>query len=125
MISMSPSSSRSSAKGAGLSRCITTGAANVLPSSRLAGKSSAWVGVQGLAAAGEFLPGLFVGYRRRDDDVLAGPPVHRRRDGVPGGELAGIEQAQHLVEIAAGAHRIGQHRLDLLVRPDDEDRAHG
>ena len=40
-------------------------------------------------------------------------------------QLAGIEQPQHLIEVAAGAHRIGQHGLDLLVRADDEDRAHG
>ena len=29
-----------------------------------------------------------------------------------------VEQPQHLVEVAAGAHRIGQHRLDLLVGAD-------
>src|SRR2546427_12512860 len=43
---------------------------------------------------------------------------------MPGGQLARIEEAQHLVEVAAGAHRIHDHRLDLLVGPDDEHGAH-
>ena len=70
-------------------------------------------------------PRPLVGHRRRNDDVLAGLPVHRRRHRVLRRQLAGIEQPQHLVEVAAGGHRIGQHGLDLLVRTDDEDRAHG
>ena len=36
-----------------------------------------------------------------------------------------IEDAQHFVEVAAGAHRVAEHQLDLLVRTDDEDGAHG
>src|SRR3546814_3803845 len=51
-------------------------------------------------------------------------PVDGGGDLVPGGKLAGIEQAKHFVEIAAAAHRIAQHRLDELVRPDQEDGAH-
>ena len=42
-----------------------------------------------------------------------------------GGQLDRIEQAQHLVEVAARAHRIEQHRPDHLVRADDVDGAHG
>src|SRR5213596_3943421 len=65
-----------------------------------------------------------VGDRGDDDHVLALLPVHRRGHLVLGRELAGVQEPQHLVEVAAGGHRIGQHRLDLLVRADDEHRAH-
>ena len=41
------------------------------------------------------------------------------------GELAAIEQAQYLVEVATGAHRVGEHGLDAFVRADYEDRTHG
>src|SRR5439155_9419691 len=41
---------------------------------------------------------VLVGHVRRDDDVLAGLPVHRRGDRVLRGELAGVEEPQHLVE---------------------------
>src|SRR5207248_5989780 len=50
------------------------------------------------------------------DDVLARLPVHGRGDGVTGGELHGVEQPQHLVEVASGAHRIDDHRFDFLDR---------
>src|ERR1035437_566956 len=40
-------------------------------------------------------------------------------------ELERIEHAQHLVEVAPRAHRIGKRQLDLLVGPDDEHGAHG
>ena len=36
-----------------------------------------------------------------------------------------FEQPQHLVEVAAGRHRIDQHRLDQLVGADQVDRADG
>ncbi len=39
-------------------------------------------------------------------------------------QLHGIEQAQHLVEIAACAHRIHEHGFDLPVGSDEEHRAH-
>src|SRR5262244_3667863 len=52
-------------------------------------------------------------------------PIHRRRYFVLGGELQRIDHAQHLVEVAAGGHRIDQNELDLLVRADDEDVAYG
>ena len=42
-----------------------------------------------------------------------------------GGELQRVDDAQHLVEVAAGRHRIDEDELDLLVRADDEDVAHG
>ena len=52
-------------------------------------------------------------------------PIHRRRHLVLGGELQQIDHTQHLVEVAAGGHRIDQNELDLLVRADDEHVAHG
>jgi hypothetical protein len=42
---------------------------------------------------------------------------------VAGGELQRIEDAQHLVEVAARRHGVDQDELHLLVRPDDEDVA--
>ena len=59
---------------------------------------------------------LVVAHRPGDDHVLAALPVHRRGDLVLRGQLQRIEHAQHLVEIAAGRHRIGEDQLDLLVR---------
>src|SRR5512132_1627759 len=49
---------------------------------------------------------LLVGDRRGGDHVLSWPPVHRRCDLVLGRKLHRIEQTEHLVEVAAGAHRI-------------------
>src|SRR5580692_2687734 len=71
------------------------------------------------------LLGLVVGDGAGEDDVFALLPVRGRRDAVLGGELQRVDHAQHLVEIAARGHRINQHELDLLVRPDDENIAHG
>ena len=42
-----------------------------------------------------------------------------------GGKLHGIDDAQDLVEVAPGGHGVDQDELDQLVRPDDEDVAHG
>src|SRR2546428_2040823 len=84
----------------------------------------AQIRLQRLEALRILLLGVLIGHRRRNDDVLARLPIHRRGDHMPGGQLAGIEEAQHLVEVAAGAHRIHDHRLDLLVGPDDEHGAH-
>ena len=42
-----------------------------------------------------------------------------------GAELQRVDDAQHLVEVAADRHRIDQDQLDLLVRADDEDVADG
>ena len=50
--------------------------------------------------------------------VVALLPVHRRRDLVFRGELHRIDDAQDLVEVPAGAHRIDEDQLDLLVRAD-------
>ena len=44
---------------------------------------------------------------------------------MPRRELAAVEQAQHLVEVAPGAHGVGEHGLHALVRADHEHRAHG
>jgi len=77
-----------------------------------------------LPALGIPLPRLLIGDRSGDDHVLSLPPVRRRRDLVPGGQLQGVDHAQHLVEIAAGGHRIDQDQLDLLVRADHEHVSH-
>ena len=42
---------------------------------------------------------------------------------MPGGELDRIEDADNLVEVTAGGHRIGEGQLNALVRPNDEDGA--
>ncbi len=42
-----------------------------------------------------------------------------------GRELHRIEDAQHLIEVAPAGHRVDEHQLDLLVRTDHENRAHG
>jgi hypothetical protein len=39
--------------------------------------------------------------------------------------LERIDHAQHLIEIAAGGHRIDQDQFDLLVRANDEDVPYG
>src|SRR4051794_31038769 len=82
------------------------------------------VGLRRLPLAEDLL-GLVVGDRARDDHVLALLPVHRRGDLVLGGELERVDDAQHLVEVAARRHGIDEDQLDLLVRPDDEDVADG
>src|SRR5262245_30233652 len=76
-----------------------------------------------LEAGGVRLLGLVVGDGGDDDDVLPLLPVHRRRHLVLRRELARIEESQHLVEVAAGRHRVRQHGLDLLVRTYDAHRA--
>src|SRR5215467_10092722 len=65
-----------------------------------------------------------VGNRRWDDHVLARSPVDRSRNGELRIELHRIEQAQHLIEVAPRAHRVGERRLDLLVGANDEHRTH-
>ena len=40
-------------------------------------------------------------------------------------QLQRVDDAQHLIEIAPGGHRIDEEQLDLLVGSDDEDGAHG
>jgi hypothetical protein len=42
-----------------------------------------------------------------------------------GRHLQGVDDAQDFREITPRGHRIDQHQLDLLVRPDDEDVADG
>src|SRR6516162_8283244 len=82
------------------------------------------VGLGGAPGA-EDLAGFVVADRAGDDDVLAGLPVDRGGDAVGGGELEGVDDPQHLVEVAAGGHRVDQDQLDLLVRADDEHVADG
>src|SRR5215211_6737991 len=73
----------------------------------------------------EDLLGFLVGDGAGDDDVFALLPVDRGRDPVRGGELQGVDHAQDLVEVATCGHGIDENELELLVRPDDEDVAHG
>jgi hypothetical protein len=90
--------------------------------SRLRGKAE--IRFHGAEAFWETRLSLIIGHRCDDDHVLALLPVHWRCDRMLRRKLAGVEEPQHLVEIAPAAHRVGQHRLDLLVRSDDEDGAH-
>jgi hypothetical protein len=57
--------------------------------------------------------------------VVALLPVGGGGDLVFGGELHGVEDAEDLVEVAAGGHRITELQLYLLVRADDKDGADG
>src|SRR6516162_6364400 len=83
------------------------------------------IGLGRLPALRILLLGLVVADRTGDDHVLAVLPIYRGRHLVLGSELQRVDHAQHLVEIAAGRHRIDQNELDLLVRSDDEDVAYG
>src|SRR3546814_10185693 len=78
------------------------------------------IGLHRLPAAGEAFARFLFADRGHDDHILAMLPVDGGGDLVPGGKLAGIEQAKHFVELAAAAHRIEQHRLDELVRRSEE-----
>ena len=60
------------------------------------------VGLERLPALRELRLGVLVGDGGDDDDVLAVLPVHRRGDPVVGGELERVDDAQDLVEVAAG-----------------------
>src|SRR3954451_10087216 len=76
------------------------------------------VGLRRLPALRIELLGFLVRHGPGDDDVLARLPVHGRGDPMLGGELKRVDDAQHLVEVAARGHRIDQDELDLLIRPD-------
>ena len=82
------------------------------------------VGLDGLVA-GEGLVRFLIGDGSSDDDVVALLPVGGSGDLVFGCELHGVEDAEDLVEVAAGGHGIAELQLDLLVGADDEDRADG
>src|SRR5438874_1143266 len=64
------------------------------------------VRLQRLPALRELRLCVFVGDCRSDDDVLALLPVDRCRHAVVRGELERVDDAQHLVEVAAGRHRV-------------------
>src|SRR5438132_8475197 len=61
----------------------------------------AQVGLHRLEAGRIGLLRLVIGDGRDDDDVLTLLPVHRRGDLVLAGELARVEEPEHLVEVAA------------------------
>ena len=79
----------------------------------------------GSSQLAEDLLRILVRDRAGDDHVVALLPLRRRRDLVLRGQLQRVDHAQHLVEVAAGRHRIDEDQLHLLVRTDDEDVAHG
>ena len=93
-----------------------------MPPSGVAGRSAGRASAR--ASRRVFGLCLVVRHRWHDDHVLAMLPIHRCCHLMVGGELAAVEQAQHFVEVAAGAHRIGEHGLDALVWADHEYRAH-
>src|SRR3981081_3774507 len=103
---------------------------NLPPSSRLLGwdgrryvvdvclsrlRCDAQIGPGCLPAGRELRFGLFVGDRRRNDNVLAALPVYRRRYVMHGVHLYCVQRAQNLVEVPPGAHRIGERQLDLFI----------
>ena len=63
--------------------------------------------------------------RRKDNHILALPPVGRGRDLVAGCQLQGVDNPQQLGEIAPGRHRVGQLQPDPFVRINHEHRTHG
>src|ERR1700716_3719302 len=84
------------------------------------------VGLFGLGGSAEVgLGGFLIGDGSGDDDVVALLPVGGGGDLVFRGELHGVEDAEDLVEVAAGGHGIAELQLDLLVGADDEDGADG
>src|SRR5215469_1317689 len=81
--------------------------------------------LQSPESTGKFLPRLVIGYRRRNDDVVARFPIHRRSYIVLCGELQRIQHAHDFVKIAPTAHGITEHHLDLLVRANNKYGTHG
>src|SRR5438132_292245 len=81
--------------------------------------SEAEIGFEGLKSA-ELFFGFVVGNTGYDDDVATRLPVHRCGNLVLGRELNGIQNSQYFIKVAAGAHRIADHQLDLLVRTNHE-----
>src|SRR5262249_53383730 len=68
--------------------------------------------------------GLIVADRSGNNHVLTLLPVRGRRDAMLGGHLQRINNAQNLVEVTPGRHRIDEDQFDFLVRSDDENVAH-
>ena len=63
-------------------------------------RGQAEIRLQGAEALRETLLCLIIGHRGDDDHVLALLPIHWGGDRMLRGELAGVEEPQHLVEIA-------------------------
>src|SRR5438094_3359632 len=68
---------------------------------------------------------LLVGDRTGDNYFFAWFPIDRRGHLVLRGQLQRIDHPEHLVEVSARRHRVGEHELDLLVWADDVNVAHG
>src|SRR3546814_12909503 len=79
-------------------------------------RHNAKIGLHRLPAAGEAFARFLFSDRGHDDHILAKPPVDGGGDLVPGGKLAGIAQATHLVGMSAPASGLEQHTIDELVR---------
>ncbi len=73
----------------------------------------------------EFFGGLGIGEREVDDDLITGRPVSRCSDGVLGGELAGVNGPEDLVEVAPARGGIRHHQRNRLVGLDNEDGTNG
>ena len=80
-------------------------------------------------SVGELLLRFFVRYRRNNDHVIAVFPVHGSGYLVFGGQLDGVEHAQHFIEVTAGGHVATQPASEssLLGRmgPDGSMHEHG
>ncbi len=81
-----------------------------------------WLGR--LPAVGVLLLCFFVRHRGQNDDVPALLPICGSGDFVFRRKLNRIEDAQHFIEIAAGAHGIAELKFDLLIRTNDKNGAH-
>lgn len=77
------------------------------------------------SVAREDLVGLLLGDGGNNDNVLSRLPVDGGGDSVLGSELQGNEHALDFVKVAASRGRVGQSKLKLAIRTDDENRANG
>src|SRR5439155_24210645 len=67
---------------------------------------------------------LFVRYGARNDHIFPLLPIDGRCYLMLGRQLQRVDHPQHFVEVAPGRHRVDKDKLDLLVRPDDENISH-
>src|SRR5690606_12084896 len=94
------------------------------PAVRLGRQSQ--VGAYGLVAGREALADfVLVLERRHNHYIVTVLPVGRGGNLVVVGQLQGVDHPQDLVEVAPGTGRVGDDQAHLLVRVDDEQRAHG
>src|SRR5690349_7286740 len=93
--------------------------------SAIRGRCQAQVGAHGSIALGKAAGDLGLVLQGRDDDhVVSALPIGGSRDLVRIGELQRVDDAQDLLEVPARAGGVGDEGADLLVRIDEEYRAH-